>query len=639
MASTTFVDNITVVEASWLNDVNGVVWTVFGGASTVGAARTALGLGTADSPTFGGLTLTGGFSGTTITASGNISTTDGALAISKASGNAATFTDATTYTYAIGPSGIGGTAGTLAVPILVSGSEVARFTTGGINGVLGATTPAAATVTTLAASGVITSGTSEAGVITPQIAAYNAGNVFILARDTANNQEWFAGATSTSTYSGSATNVPHSIRVNNSDIVTVASTGLAVTGTLAASSTISAKQEGSASVLSGITLTNAAGTYGSNWQFDTSGNGEFWSFDNGGLGWNRVLELGKAGGLDVTGTLAASGNASFLNAKVDDGNWFYWGASGDSRITGSSSADEIYLYTNNSQRVLVNNSGLAVTGTLAAAKNANADQSFTLTNTTAGTAAASRIDLVGDASGGQLTIAQYNTSYSGTVFGITAAKLKVLFDNSSAANSNGLAIGTSNSNPLYFVTNGSEKARINGDGELLLNTTSQWYNSSSRLSVDGDTALELKGTGASTTFTEAIWHTATSGDNSFIYFATEGSPTDRGSITYNRGGGLVAYNTTSDYRSKDVFGLFKDAGSIIDAIPVYLGKMKGASIERPMVIAHEVAKVAPWAVTGEKDAIDKDGNPIYQQFSQGAMVELLIAEVKALRSRVKQLEG
>lgn len=58
MASTIFAAGTTITSA-WLNDVNSLVWTVFGGTSTVAGAKTALGLGTANSPTFTGLTLTG----------------------------------------------------------------------------------------------------------------------------------------------------------------------------------------------------------------------------------------------------------------------------------------------------------------------------------------------------------------------------------------------------------------------------------------------------------------------------------------------------------------------------------------------------------------------------------------------------
>jgi hypothetical protein len=48
------------------------------------------------------------------------------------------------------------------------------------------------------------------------------------------------------------------------------------------------------------------------------------------------------------------------------------------------------------------------------------------------------------------------------------------------------------------------------------------------------------------------------GDNVFMNFSD--SAAARGSITYNRGGGVVAYNTTSDYRAKTLLGDVENTG-------------------------------------------------------------------------------
>ena len=58
MASTNFVDGSTVIVAEWMNDLNRLHYTIFADAANVAAARTALGLGTGDSPTFTALTVT-----------------------------------------------------------------------------------------------------------------------------------------------------------------------------------------------------------------------------------------------------------------------------------------------------------------------------------------------------------------------------------------------------------------------------------------------------------------------------------------------------------------------------------------------------------------------------------------------------
>jgi hypothetical protein len=180
---------------------------------------------------------------------------------------------------------------------------------------------------------------------------------------------------------------------------------------------------------------------------------------------------------------------------------------------------------------------------------------------------------------------------------------------------------------------------LDASGNLLVGTTSALIASSRRLSVVGTVAAALQSTGAATVETVNVWHTATTGDNIFIDFDTEASVTSRGSISYNRSGGLVAYNTTSDYRAKDIIGPVSNSGSVIDSLKVYIGKMKGASVERPMLVAHEAQTVAPYAVTGEKDAVDVDGNPRYQQMDVSSFVPLLIAEIQSLRARVQTLEA
>lgn len=154
--------------------------------------------------------------------------------------------------------------------------------------------------------------------------------------------------------------------------------------------------------------------------------------------------------------------------------------------------------------------------------------------------------------------------------------------------------------------------------------------------------VENSGAGSAAQTAMYIINGGTSADNQFIHFYTDGTAataTLRGSITYNRAGGLVAYNVTSDHRAKDITGKYEASGETIDQLQVYMGKMKGATIARPMMIAHEAASVVPYAVTGEKDAEDEKGDPIYQSMDHQIFVPLLIAEVQSLRNRLKQLEN
>ena len=159
-----------------------------------------------------------------------------------------------------------------------------------------------------------------------------------------------------------------------------------------------------------------------------------------------------------------------------------------------------------------------------------------------------------------------------------------------------------------------------------------------KLAVDAaaaDASL-FKTSGGSGSAPIRSWNASTTTDGQFIAFATEASYTTRGTITYNRGAGLVAYNVTSDYRAKDIYGPVTGSGALIDSVPVYMGKMKDATQERPMFIAHEVPA---YAHTGEKDAVDKDGSPVYQQMDASALIPVMWAEIQSLRKRLAALES
>jgi len=207
-----------------------------------------------------------------------------------------------------------------------------------------------------------------------------------------------------------------------------------------------------------------------------------------------------------------------------------------------------------------------------------------------------------------------------------------------------VAGGSSTNTTLAFYTAAAaapqERARITSGGDLLVGTAAAA--SASKLDVlssaGGVAGIGSKITGGATTQCYVAWNDATSGDNVFHQFYTETSATSRGSITYNRGAGLVAYNTTSDYRAKDILGPVANPGATIDALKVYEGQMKGATQSRPMLVAHEAQAVAPYSVTGEKDAVNEDGTPKFQQMDVSSLVPLLIAEIQSLRARVAALE-
>ena len=134
------------------------------------------------------------------------------------------------------------------------------------------------------------------------------------------------------------------------------------------------------------------------------------------------------------------------------------------------------------------------------------------------------------------------------------------------------------------------------------------------------------------------WNADTAGDNNFIQFFTEATLTSRGSITYNRGSGQVAYNITSDYRLKEDIKPLTGAINRIASLKPSTYKLKETGFVCEGFIAHELAEVVPMAVTGAKDAVDSDGKPLYQAVDISKIVPILVAAIQELTAEVNALK-
>ena len=120
--------------------------------------------------------------------------------------------------------------------------------------------------------------------------------------------------------------------------------------------------------------------------------------------------------------------------------------------------------------------------------------------------------------------------------------------------------------------------------------------------------------------------------NNFISFYV--STSKRGGITVNGGG--VAYNTSSDYRVKENIVQLTDALARVNQLSVKRFNFidyPGQTVDG--FIAHEVASVVPEAITGTKDAVDGDGNPVLQSIDQSKLVPLLTSAVQEIDSELQ----
>ena len=97
--------------------------------------------------------------------------------------------------------------------------------------------------------------------------------------------------------------------------------------------------------------------------------------------------------------------------------------------------------------------------------------------------------------------------------------------------------------------------------------------------------------------------------------------------------------TSSDYRLKEDAQPISDALQRICQLKPVTFTWKAKQVLGEGFIAHELQEVFPAAVTGKKDEMDANGEPIYQGVDASKIIAALVSAVQELTQRVKQLEG
>jgi hypothetical protein len=166
----------------------------------------------------------------------------------------------------------------------------------------------------------------------------------------------------------------------------------------------------------------------------------------------------------------------------------------------------------------------------------------------------------------------------------------------------------------------SERARITSGGNLLVGTTSA-FDSAYRMSlgVSGSTGGLVIQPGAN--------------DYTALRF-NNASGTQVGTITVSSTN--TAYNTSSDYRLKNITGPITTSGAYIDSLNPVEGTWKADGSTFVGLIAHEVQEASRTTVaTGVKDGEEMQG----MDYSNAELIANMLAELKSLRARVAALES
>jgi prepilin-type processing-associated H-X9-DG protein len=121
-----------------------------------------------------------------------------------------------------------------------------------------------------------------------------------------------------------------------------------------------------------------------------------------------------------------------------------------------------------------------------------------------------------------------------------------------------------------------------------------------------------------------------------IRFKVDGSAV--GSITNNASS--TAYNTSSDYRLKENVDYTWDATTRLKQLkPARFNFIADSDKIVDGFLAHEVSSIVPESITGEKDAVDDNGDAVYQQIDQSKLVPLLVKTIQELEARITALES
>jgi len=217
---------------------------------------------------------------------------------------------------------------------------------------------------------------------------------------------------------------------------------------------------------------------------------------------------------------------------------------------------------------------------------------------------------------------------------------------------------------------GTERMRIDSSGKLLIGTTAVLsFASSAPIQVlSSGIAGAFKNTTAGSQ-TISVYNTGNSGTRYLMWFESNASKTNVGSITSN--GSATAYNTSSDYRLKENVDYTWDATTRLKQLKParfnFISDDTNTLVDG--FLAHEVSSIVPEAITGTKDAMrdeeyevtpaveevrDADDNitteaveavmgtrsvPDMQGIDQSKLVPLLIKTIQELEARITALEA
>jgi len=212
----------------------------------------------------------------------------------------------------------------------------------------------------------------------------------------------------------------------------------------------------------------------------------------------------------------------------------------------------------------------------------------------------------------------------------------ITFSDGAANNTIAIQAGLGN---LQFWNYGAgvwnERMRIDSGGHVLIQRTTAYADG-----AIGTCPLQVPSTNGTSAGIAVICNSTTS-------TAQIGFVNPNGTVgTITSGGSTTAFNTSSDYRLKENVLPMQNALNVVQQLKPVTYSWKTDGSKGQGFIAHELQAIVPDCVTGEKDAVDTEGKPIYQGIDTSFLVATLTAAIQEqqalitdLTTRLTALEG
>ena len=342
------------------------------------------------------------------------------------------------------------------------------------------------------------------------------------------------------------------------------------------------------------------------------------------------------GSIDLTSeTISLDDSSGVNNNRIkigtnDDLHLWHNSSTGNSNI--SNYNGNLYLQGNNGSGTAVNQ--IAILSNAAVELNYQGNKKFETTSSgatlTGDLYATSRL-LVnttspGESNGDEATFANPAGNAGITIRSAVNNECKIYFSEGTSGGSQyrGAINYNQNTNYMAFSANEFERMRIDSDGRLLIGLTSL---SASNGSADG---VCLRGTSGENNFSRA----STSTRDQIAFYNPNGLT---GRIQSS--GSSTNYVTSSDYRLKENVTAISDGITRLKTLKPYRFNFKADSTTTvDGFFAHEVTAV-PEAISGTKDEVDSDNNPVYQGIDQSKLVPLLTAALQEAITKIETLEA